>query len=296
MEDAVCIMEGLPSPLEDYALFAVFDGHGGSRVSAIASETLPDILVNCAKLQFADQLVTPGSPECVVMVERALHDAILEMDVKLREIGTEDPPPGQDNSFELMGSTAMVALVDRSPAWEGGLGPSRVIVANIGDSRGLLCRSGELVSLSEDHKPEDPAEEARIVAAGGHVALVGPCHRVDGWGLNLSRALGDFHYKNRSDLPVGEQKVSLVPDICTMDLGQHDEFLVLCCDGVFELHTSEQVVSMVLQDFQNDRSVREIAERLCDSICSRSPQLTQGKGTDNCSCIVIRFGFTDSNE
>ena len=24
-----------------------------------------------------------------------------------------------------------------------------------------------------------------------------PCHRVDGWGLNLSRALGDFHYKAR---------------------------------------------------------------------------------------------------
>lgn len=33
--------------------------------------------------------------------------------------------------------------------------------------------------------------------AGGSVGVVGPCARIDGWGLNLSRALGDFHYKAR---------------------------------------------------------------------------------------------------
>ena len=33
--------------------------------------------------------------------------------------------------------------------------------------------------------------------AGGTVGVVGPCARIDGWGLNLSRALGDFHYKAR---------------------------------------------------------------------------------------------------
>jgi len=40
--------------------------------------------------------------------------------------------------------------------------------------------------MSEDHKPEDPSEQERIVKAGGRVTCDG---RVNG-GLNLSRALG----------------------------------------------------------------------------------------------------------
>ena len=48
----------------------------------------------------------------------------------------------------------------------------------------------------------------RIEEAGGSVAQIGPCYRVDGWGLNLSRAFGDFHYKDRSDLQPHQQKVS----------------------------------------------------------------------------------------
>ena len=40
--------------------------------------------------------------------------------------------------------------------------------------------------MSDDHKPEDPSEQDRIVKAGGRVTCDG---RVNG-GLNLSRALG----------------------------------------------------------------------------------------------------------
>ena len=36
--------------------------------------------------------------------------------------------------------------------------------------------------------------------------------RVDG-GLAVSRALGDFDYKQRSDLPPTKQKVSVEPDV-----------------------------------------------------------------------------------
>jgi protein phosphatase 1G len=61
-------------------------------------------------------------------------------------------------------------------------------VANVGDSRCVLCRSGKAVDLSVDHKPEDAPERERIVAAGGKVTVDG---RVNG-GLNLSRALGNI--------------------------------------------------------------------------------------------------------
>jgi protein phosphatase 1G len=59
-------------------------------------------------------------------------------------------------------------------------------VANAGDSRCIVCRKGQAIEMSLDHKPEDEAEMERIVKAGGKVTADG---RVNG-GLNLSRALG----------------------------------------------------------------------------------------------------------
>lgn len=48
--------------------------------------------------------------------------------------------------------------------------------------------------MSEDHKPDDPAEKNRINMAGGFVSE----GRVNG-NLNLSRALGDLEYKSNKD-------------------------------------------------------------------------------------------------
>jgi len=41
-----------------------------------------------------------------------------------------------------------------------------LFVANAGDSRGVLCRSGQAVALSEDHKPAQEIERTRILNAG----------------------------------------------------------------------------------------------------------------------------------
>ena len=62
----------------------------------------------------------------------------------------------------------------------------QLYVANAGDSRCVVCRDGNAVDMSIDHKPEDEPEQTRINKAGGKVTFDG---RVNG-GLNLSRALG----------------------------------------------------------------------------------------------------------
>ncbi|KAH7975666.1 hypothetical protein HPB52_004051 [Rhipicephalus sanguineus] len=73
------------------------------------------------------------------------------------------------------GCTAVVGLVRGR----------HLVVANAGDSRCVVCRSGQALDMSLDHKPEDAAEYNRIRNAGGRVTKEG---RVNG-GLNLSRAI-----------------------------------------------------------------------------------------------------------
>lgn len=48
----------------------------------------------------------------------------------------------QTPECDAVGSTAVVAVVT----------PEKIIVANCGDSRAVLCRSGRAIPLSNDHK------------------------------------------------------------------------------------------------------------------------------------------------
>lgn len=79
------------------------------------------------------------------------------------------------------GATACVVFVTKD----------KIFTANAGDSRAVLSKGKQAVALSEDHKPNDPKELARIVKSGHSVFM----ERVDGT-LALSRALGDYGYKN----------------------------------------------------------------------------------------------------
>ena len=56
-----------------------------------------------------------------------------------------------------------------------------------------MCRDGQAVEMSFDHKPEDEPEMKRIKNAGGKVT---PDGRVNG-GLNLSRAIGRVYCRVR---------------------------------------------------------------------------------------------------
>lgn len=107
--------------------------------------------------------------------------------------------------------------------------PDRYIVANAGDSRSVLCRSGKAIDLSKDHKPEDKIEEDRIRKAGGTITM----GRVNG-GLNLTRSFGDFDYKQNKSLLWHEQMITAKPDIKEVerDTGK-DEFLIIGCDGIW---------------------------------------------------------------
>lgn len=134
---------------------------------------------------------------------------------------------GEDHS----GSTAITVL----------LTPTHIICGNCGDSRAIAIVDGAAVALSEDHKPYTPSEQARIEAAGGTVSM----RRVNG-DLAVSRALGDYVYKQHKVLPQEQQQVSCEPEVREVARSSKDMFIVLACDGIWDVMSNEDVANKVM--------------------------------------------------
>ncbi|XP_063701615.1 uncharacterized protein LOC134831738 [Culicoides brevitarsis] len=179
--------------------------------------------------------------------------------------------PGKDS-----GCTAVVALIRGNDLY----------VANAGDSRCVICRAGETIEMSLDHKPEDQIEFDRIKKAGGRVTVDG---RVNG-GLNLSRAIGDHGYKTNKDLPPEEQMISALPDVRKLTLTPQDEFMVLACDGIWNFMTSEDVVRFVRTKLAENPQIKltKICEELFD-FCLAPNTMGDGTGCDNMTAIIVKF-------
>jgi serine/threonine protein phosphatase PrpC len=62
-----------------------------------------------------------------------------------------------------------------------------------------------------------------------------------------SCGVGGCRYKDRPDLSADKQKVTGASDMTTIARAATDEFLLLCCDGIWDVMTNEQCVHFVLE-------------------------------------------------
>lgn len=127
------------------------------------------------------------------------------------------------------------------------------------------------VPLSWDHKPNQPGELARIVAAGGCVMN----GRVDG-DLAVARALGDYQFKRNSTVPDIRQRVSPEPDITVYRRTANSyEFLVVACDGVWDIVSNEACTGFIRRRLPKAEPCAKVSFRA--RACRSSPS-TAGVG------------------
>lgn len=244
--------EHLAKPLstgdDDLGCFAIFDGHGGKKTAtACANGLVPQISVELES--FKQQPITPRQLAC------AAFTSICKLDTKLRDdLGDER---------EASGATAVTCLTT----------PTHIVFANLGDSRGVLARSGGPPFQTQDHKPGVPAEIARIEAAGGMVKN----GRVNTF-LGVSRALGDFDYKNPKK-PQDEMVVTPCSDVYVIPKSGCD-FIVLACDGVWDVLSSVDVIDLVRKGLATGKSAEEVAVDLGNAAIA-------AKSDDNISVMLI---------
>ncbi|KAK9274449.1 hypothetical protein L1049_021696 [Liquidambar formosana] len=159
MEDAVTVEpEVLAGELGSYDFFAVYDGHGGSRVAYACRDRLHQLLA-------AEVEGRTGGGGGGIEWEKVMAACFSKMDDEVN--GGGDGAEDGSASVKTMGSTAVVVIV----------GKEELVVANCGDSRAVLCRGGVAVPLSVDHKPDRPDERERVEAAGGRVINWNGCPR-----------------------------------------------------------------------------------------------------------------------
>lgn len=160
MEDAHTIVLKM-NKHSDTAFFGIFDGHSGSLCSNYMADRLFDDV---------DQLPDLFDEKEVARVCMACDQSFLDSYVRYNFFAhwyREDFKHNED------GAAGIFSLVQVLPD-----GTYKTLHANIGDSRTILARwrgeegqGYEAVQCTTDHKPTDPAEKARIEAAGGSVTV-----------------------------------------------------------------------------------------------------------------------------
>lgn len=247
------------------ALFGVFDGHGenGHQVAQFVIDTITKSFELEKELKSS-----PGA---------AIKAAVAHTHAALRK---------SDIDFTFSGTTATFSVKIGNTIYTG----------NAGDSRTVLCRkNGDLVealALSEDNKPEQPAEKQRILAAGGRVdPLPGDPEEEDlgpmrVWlkeqevpGLAMSRSIGDEVAASVgviSDPVIVEHEIS----------EENDLFIIWASDGVWEFISNQEAVEIVYKySSKGDLSAGVTA------LCQESKKRWQDEEdvVDDITCAVLQF-------
>lgn len=276
MEDQLETCINFPS-LESTSFFAVYDGHGGSFTADYAKRHMIRVISSMHWFHFYASLPAQSlrdAPIGLEIVKQMMTDAFIAID---REMLNEEHEsrwvmPDHRNKRKRLdnsGSTCCGVFIT----------PQHIICANAGDTRACYCTQGKIVPLSTDHKPHSANEKRRIEEAGGYVSM----KRVDG-DLAVSRGLGDFRYKDDSGLPPDLQKVSCIPEFVVCDRDPiNDEFLVIGCDGIFDVMSCEEVCNAIQNIFNEGETDLGIAAEEILDLC------LEKESKDNLSLIIVAF-------
>lgn len=249
MEDAHTILLSLADD-KDACFFAVYDGHGGAKVAQYAGSHVHKKITNHPAYKRGN------------LVD-AIKEAFLEVD--------QDMLRDENMKDELAGSTAVTVI----------LKDGKIYCGNVGDSRAVACTGGQVEQLSFDHKPYVESETKRIIAAGGWVEL----NRVNG-NLALSRALGDFVFKKNEKKKPEEQIVTAYPDVVIKDITPNHEFIVLACDGIWDVLSNEEVIDFIRRRIAEKMEPEEICEQLMTTCLAPDCQMG-GLGCDNMTVVLV---------
>ncbi|KAH8731844.1 phosphatase 2C-like domain-containing protein [Phaeosphaeriaceae sp. PMI808] len=270
---------------KELALFAIFDGHGGTE----AVHHIHKNLVRHLEDHFSSTEKSPGAESYRQAIQRSLKAVD-------RDIGRDDLDGGATVALALIDTKQNLLIV-------ANLGDSHVIYANhsghSGSIEGKKSKDDwEVNLLSKEHAPDLPEEKKRIEEAGGEVNFSTGIARIGA--VNMSRALGDMEYKkpkvNRlaghdlSDLDgietgvapgakVTHDLVSNKAHFSTRQLNGQS-LIMLASDGVGDADEACDDARDAVDMWTKGKTLKEIAEKT-------TRRAGKMKNADNCTVLLV---------
>ncbi|CAF0767170.1 unnamed protein product [Rotaria sp. Silwood1] len=245
-----------------WSYFSIFDGHNGIETAKNAADHLEIHLLeilNKMLVQQKDDKINSGEPVRSSQLDiptlcAAIKQAYFELDKHLKSMVKDDS-----------GCVCITCLI----------GPEQIYLINVGDSRAIIfSNDGHILAHTEDHKPDDPAEQDRIHEAGGKISksFAGDVLRVENQ-LAMTRVLGDFGMDKHIVPPMA--------DIVDYPRDSSAAYLVLACDGIWDVMTNEDVASFIIDRVATTK-LENIAAQLLDECLRRD-------STDNMSIYIVKL-------
>ena len=256
-----------------FYFFAVYDGHGGNGCSLYLKNNLHKNIT---------EFSTKGIKTAIEITENTFLSS-----------------KAIDYNYDLLdtsGSCGVILLIKKN----------KCIIANIGDSRLVMFKNKRVVFSTSDHKPNTYIEKHRIESQGGSVyqttaaipiyqngKLIEITWRVCPGGLSVSRTFGDIESK---DERFGGKKgvVVALPDISEFELNDEYNFIVIGCDGIFDVLSNGEIIECIKIVLKINKSKNKKINELCGDFASMIIKSALAKESfDNVSCIVIVFNLKD---
>ena len=241
--------KGQNPQINNIDFFAIYDGHGGPEVSNYVKDNLPEYFID-------KRIEYPLSKRYVFNVYDYIQNSL------------QNFQPAQ-----YSGSTGLVVIMFKHK------GSLYLNIISNGDCRCILCRDNFALPLTKDHKPHWPEERHRIERAGGRISFDGYDYRISrgGSSLSVSRSFGDF-----DTVPYITHK----PDIFRYALDTKDKFIVMACDGLWDVLKNDEVANFILTNCYDNTLNNRINQQV--NVAEKLAAYALDKGsTDNITIIVI---------
>lgn len=239
---------------EAVPFFAVYDGHGGTQCAEFLRDNLHTLILN--------------HPDVMTDPEKVIREGIAKAETLfLTKCANEKIESG---------STCAVALIV----------DDTLVTGNVGDTEIVLCRAGSPLVLSTKHNlHSNEAESERVKACGGRIISnrVGhPKFNPQVLSLGITRAIGDAGFKLDEYTDGKPSGVIADAETRSTKLTDDDEFLVIGCDGLWDVMSYARVIQFCSQLAAEGVQPRDITDQLCQEA------LRQGS-TDNVTCFYINI-------
>lgn len=289
------------------SLFGVFDGHGGSLISNFVAQNIGNAILNNISFQKGK-------------IEESLKETFLKFDVLLKNpkidnficecnlnkndsshsnqsnstIDSENNDNNNCNEGNFfneniknkkekknlsdyisynMGTTANIILIKNN----------YIYIANVGDCLSYMYYNKKAIKLNNQHNVNLEEEKNRILKSGNKIIN----GRINGR-LNLTRAIGDFSFKNNSKLNYYEQAVISLPEINKFEINNNIDFIIMGSDGFWNYVNPDKLCYKIYSLFQKGFSTEDVSKNifkiLYKQLLNMNPQ-----ETDNLTFIIIKF-------